>query len=215
MANASSHPRALRRLGTLNPIYDESLLVLASDPFADEHVAPAGYAFLGVREAVSVLRTTLYRDHEALCALFCRVLNTSPYERAEDMLDALEDALGHVFWGDTDPPRFARILLARRALPKRSCARGDARDADAVQPLPAPAPLTWIELETVREDGKPAALTRCTVETANGEKHSLMTDAQGRIRLDGIAPGECRVRFPELARKWNTPLAAPAARERR
>jgi hypothetical protein len=169
---------------------------------------------LSVREAASALRTALDRDPEALSALFSHVFNTSPYERPDEMLDAFEEALGYVFPGDTEPSSWARLLVARArpAAPRGSQSK---RDAVSVASPRSLAPRAWIALELVRERGGAVALARCLVETANGEVHSLSTDTQGQLRLEGIAPGPCKVSLPELdGDAWSAPGQSVRAHER-
>jgi hypothetical protein len=197
MPASSSHRRPHRVLATFAS-YGDQLLVLEPDPFASEQAAPDGYELLSVSEAGYVLRTALGHDREALCALFCRVRSTSPYEQSEDMLWALEQDLGFVFPGDRDPPLWARILVARRSRVAPTRSREHAREEVSTHPQPALA-QTWIGVRIVREDGSPISTARCTVETPDGEVRSLMTDADGRIRLERIAAGVCRVSFPAPA----------------
>ena len=57
----------------------------------------------------------------------------------------------------------------------------------------------WVELELVDGEGKPVPHTRYRVVGADGTAREGWTDAQGVARVDGLAPGECRISFPELA----------------
>ena len=61
------------------------------------------------------------------------------------------------------------------------------------------APLHWIEISMVGEDGNPVPGVRYELELPNGRMARGRLDDLGRARVDGIEHGgECRVRFPDL-----------------
>lgn len=80
------------------------------------------------------------------------------------------------------------------------------------QPAGAPVaqcPLTrdsthWLEIELIGEDAKPIPYARYQVRLPNGALAEGYLDKEGFARLDGLAAGECQVRFPELdAEAWD------------
>ena len=90
------------------------------------------------------------------------------------------------------------------------CARAAARAAaeEIVDPVPAPAALPpleaellpvllgWIEVQLLDEAGDPVPDERWQIVCADGSMHQGSTDARGRVRLDSIAPGVCRLTWP-------------------
>ena len=48
------------------------------------------------------------------------------------------------------------------------------------------------------EDGSPAAFRRYSIKTPDGNTVSGLLDADGRVRLDDLTPGNCDVGFPEI-----------------
>ncbi|HEX5656939.1 MAG TPA: LysM domain-containing protein [Polyangiales bacterium] len=163
-----------------------------------------------MRDAAFALRTALPLD--ALGALFECVFERSPFAQPAPMLDALEEALGCGFPGECDPPTWAAIVVAQptRPTPGRRGTR------PVLEPRYDSTSRAWIGLETVRENGAPAALMRCAIETASGDVHSLVTDAEGHVRIEGIPAGVCKVRLPHLAEDaWRAPVAKEPAHQRR
>lgn len=78
------------------------------------------------------------------------------------------------------------LVVGRKARPKR------AKDA-------------WLEVEL-----RGAAGAACAVELADGQVVEAALDAAGKLRLDGLYPGECRVRFPGRAARAAGVGAPPA-----
>jgi len=62
---------------------------------------------------------------------------------------------------------------------------------------------TWIQSEVVNEDGEPVANEPYRLVLTDGTTQQDVTDANGRIRVDGIAGGVCQISFPSRdAREW-------------
>src|SRR5436309_14996540 len=82
--------------------------------------------------------------------------------------------------------------------------KGNEADAGSSQNQPkAQTRKSWIEIELVGDDGKPLGGERYRIELPDGTFVSGILDSQGRIRFDGIDPGECEVAFPDLsAGEW-------------
>ena len=88
---------------------------------------------------------------------------------------------------------------------RRSFARIEAvdcgRSSTAAQGAADQSPnteLTFIELALVDGDGKSVGFVSYSVTAPDGKVFSGMLDAGGRARIDGVAKGNCEVRFPEF-----------------
>ena len=53
-------------------------------------------------------------------------------------------------------------------------------------------------MEIIDEQGVPIAGQLVRVTTADGECRESFTDAQGLVRISGIAPGSAKVTLPDL-----------------
>lgn|GEM_PF-4403630 len=60
------------------------------------------------------------------------------------------------------------------------------------------ADRNWIELILIDEDDEPVANTQCRIQPQGGAAQECSTDSQGRIRVEGITPGECVITFPDV-----------------
>lgn len=66
-----------------------------------------------------------------------------------------------------------------------------------------PAKPDWIGIELTGRDGSPIPGEPYVVELADGRKITGKLDNLGRVRIEGVAPGECVVTFPERdAKEW-------------
>lgn len=89
----------------------------------------------------------------------------------------------------------ARASAQRRAAPAQAAA--------AAEPAPV-VPTTFVELQLVDTDGKPVAFASYRVTASDGTVFSGVLDADGCVRVDGVAQGTCRVTFPEYhADDWS------------
>lgn len=70
----------------------------------------------------------------------------------------------------------------------------------------ASQPKTWIEIELVDGDGKPVPYERYWILLTDGTSREGRLDEKGFARFDGLDPGECDVRFPDLD---NEAVASP------
>ncbi len=69
---------------------------------------------------------------------------------------------------------------------------------DANDAAPVREQLAWVEVRLLDEEGKPIPGNACRITLADGQVHALRTDAQGLIRIAGLAhPDPCEVLFPE------------------
>lgn len=60
-----------------------------------------------------------------------------------------------------------------------------------------PRGRSWIELALLDPDGKPVPDERYWIQLPDGAVREGRLDASGKARVEGIAPGECEVRFPD------------------
>lgn len=75
----------------------------------------------------------------------------------------------------------------------------------SAKPFKAPTPeeaegeeKTWIEVELHDMDGAPMPGERYRVHLPDGSVMEGTLDGNGRARVDGIDPGQCRVTFPDF-----------------
>jgi hypothetical protein len=59
-------------------------------------------------------------------------------------------------------------------------------------------PTAWVEFELVDSEGEPLAGVGYKLTLPDGSTREGKVDARGRVRVEGIEPGECVVTFPEL-----------------
>jgi phage baseplate assembly protein gpV len=56
----------------------------------------------------------------------------------------------------------------------------------------------WVKIELVDQDGKPAAMVRYQVTSADGREQTGLTDSDGKAYVEDITPGQCTITFPDL-----------------
>jgi len=63
----------------------------------------------------------------------------------------------------------------------------------------------WVEIELLDNNDLPVAGERYEVELPDGKIASGTTNAEGIARINGVDPGSCKIRFPEMHEDgWNT-----------
>jgi hypothetical protein len=55
----------------------------------------------------------------------------------------------------------------------------------------------WIEVEVTDEDGKPMIGEKYEIELPDGSVKRGVTDMKGKVKLQGIDPGQCKITFPD------------------
>jgi hypothetical protein len=97
----------------------------------------------------------------------------------------------------------ARGLRRRAPMPRLGLRR--TKSAPPPEPEESAAPssekvadLSWIEVQVVDENGAALAGARYKAELPDGSSREGKLDRSGRLRLDGIPAGDCKVRFPDL-----------------
>lgn len=71
----------------------------------------------------------------------------------------------------------------------------------ATASIAAPEPekeTVWIEIELVGEDDSPVAGEKFHLVLPDGSTREGILDQAGRVRIEGIDPGTCKVSFPNL-----------------
>lgn len=63
----------------------------------------------------------------------------------------------------------------------------------------------WVAIELIDEEGKPVAGARYRLVLPDGSVREGQLDAKGTAHVEGIAPGQCKVSFPDLdPDAWST-----------
>ncbi len=66
-----------------------------------------------------------------------------------------------------------------------------------------PSKPDWIAIELVTPSGKPIPREPFIVELADGTRTGGRLDTLGKVRIEGVDPGTCKVSFPERdAKEW-------------
>lgn len=81
-------------------------------------------------------------------------------------------------------------------------ASGTAPPAPSVLVADATKP-DWVVISLVSPDGTPVPGEAFEVHCADGAKVTGKLDTNGKVRVEGIAPGNCKVTFPDRdGREW-------------
>lgn len=59
-------------------------------------------------------------------------------------------------------------------------------------------PTAWVEFELVDSEGEPLVGARYQLTLADGSTREGQVPASGKVRVEGVEPGECTIAFPEL-----------------
>lgn len=65
---------------------------------------------------------------------------------------------------------------------------------------------SWVEVQLVGEDDSPIPNEPYEIELPGGKLVKGNLDAEGKVRIEGIPPGLCRVSFPDLDKSAWTPI---------
>jgi hypothetical protein len=73
------------------------------------------------------------------------------------------------------------------------------RSAVICPPPPGPMPtFTFVEFELVDMNGEPCPGEPCRVTLADGTLVETLLDDKGKLRIEGVVKGDCKITFPEL-----------------
>ena len=61
-----------------------------------------------------------------------------------------------------------------------------------------PSKKSWVEVLLRDQDNKPLVGEEIAIELQDGSIVNCVTNPRGKIRIEGIDPGSCKVRFPNL-----------------
>jgi hypothetical protein len=145
------------------------------------------YGHAGARAAVAAILAQLRRSPH--------LLEGQHLNFGDVRFDALADELVHA----------ARLgVLKAERLEARPVA-SPLEDVPEPEPLGPPssrpdAELSWVEIELLDEEGLPVAGRSYVLELPDGATRSGSLDSRGRAMVRGIAPGQCKVTFPDLDR---------------
>lgn len=72
---------------------------------------------------------------------------------------------------------------------------------------------SWIEVQLVGEDDSPIPGEAYEIRLPGGTLVSGTLDDQGSVRIDALAPGTCKVSFPNLDKDAWTPIETTSTNE--
>lgn len=155
-------------------------------------------------------RTRAGRDDERVAPREARVLLDAALRRREpglvERLTVLLKLRGYDH-EDVCARALAQISTGRDLYLYRTRQFEVGAPADFELPVDAPEPepvddeieTHWIEVQLMSEDDPPVPIAgaKYEIELPNGQLRTGVLNDSGMVRLDGIPPGECKVRFPE------------------
>ncbi len=87
---------------------------------------------------------------------------------------------------------------AERGTPFCEVCEEKASQEAAKEEKPAQPGTAWFELEVVDDAGNKLIGEAYRIELPDGTKKEGLLDGKGRLRLEGIDPGKCKIEFPNL-----------------
>jgi uncharacterized Zn-binding protein involved in type VI secretion len=104
--------------------------------------------------------------------------------------------------GGAGSPQAATMLAAKAAAKPFTRSVCNSKAADEVANLASPKPpvtgTDWIEVEVVDTDGKPLPYQKVRITDSTGSMRTLYSGVDGLVRVEGIAPGTCKITMPDL-----------------
>jgi hypothetical protein len=67
---------------------------------------------------------------------------------------------------------------------------------------------SWVEIELLGEDDSPIPGEKYALKLPGGKLVEGTLDKEGKVRIDGIPPGQCQVSFPDLDKGAWSPIQA-------
>ena len=65
---------------------------------------------------------------------------------------------------------------------------------------------SWVEIQLVGEDDSPIPNEKYALKLPGGKLLEGTLDGQGKVRIEGLPPGQCQVAFPGLDKTAWTPI---------
>jgi hypothetical protein len=66
------------------------------------------------------------------------------------------------------------------------------------RPVVLPCKATWIEIRLLDSDNQPVPGEKYRVRLPDSSIREGVLDQEGKVRFEGIAPGECQLCFPKI-----------------
>lgn len=149
------------------------------------------------------LQTTVLREVQAVASRIyaaARARLTQRWEEASSLGASAQDALRDE-WKRRMEFRFRGRPTSEPRPPK---AERPARPPARVTINPEVKPVkTWVAIQLLDPDGNPVGNVAYEVTLPDGTTQTGRLPTHGSVRFDGIEPGQCQIRFPEIdAREW-------------
>lgn len=176
-----------RRSWRLQGLVDEYLVVRGAELSQEERkrkvaAAPVLWRMRGQLSDLSI-EQTLVEIHESLGRQPVSLL--SVFDRTSWM--------EHV-WTDLEEAfRSERLVLLRSPPPAYQVAMIVPKEEEPWED--ESEPTTWVGLELKDEEGNPVSGQRVRILLPNGSSRESVSDDRGKIRMEGIPPGNCKVEF--------------------
>ena len=100
-------------------------------------------------------------------------------------------------WADVEAA-FETGRLALLRLPRPVFVPNEAEEAEQDAWEDEAEPTSWVGLQLEDEAGEPVVGQRVRIKLPDGTMSERVSDDRGRIRMDGIAAGNCQVEFPGI-----------------
>lgn len=98
----------------------------------------------------------------------------------------------------TSPQAQTMMSAAERGTPFcEVCEEARSEEKEKQEKVAEPK-TAWFEIEVVDDDGKKLVGEAYRIELPDGTKREGLLDGKGRLRLEGIEPGKCKIEFPNL-----------------
>lgn len=100
--------------------------------------------------------------------------------------------------GESPQVKSMKAAASRGAPFCEMCARQSAGETAAAAATAAESTADWVEFELVDDDSKPVVGEKYRLELPDGSVREGVTDIRGKVRLEGLSPGTCKITFPNF-----------------
>ena len=115
--------------------------------------------------------------------------------------------------GTLDEQGFAHVKSPNKGLCQVSFPGYDSAEMELRDLQREAVRTAWLEVRFQDEAGRPCAELPYRIQLPDGVKQEGKLDENGFLRLDGIAPGDCKLWLEGVDSTWVAPPAAPSATE--